>query len=125
MIETYKFRAYRITAQPGPNSNTFVQTILNAVQDCAVLPPTASAGLTREAGSTDLLRTGVFVSLAGYLGVTIGWPKGLRSISGAVLGFDVPRPYFQAWPNWHAGGRLVAHKSRQNPIRSRLTEPTE
>jgi Protein of unknown function (DUF3750) len=98
VIENYKFRTYGdYSAWPGPNSNTFVQTVLNAVPELnAVLPPTAIGkdfpyegnwlGLTSS-------RTGVFVSLAGYLGVTMGWVEGFEiNFLGAVLGFDVRRP---------------------------------
>jgi len=71
--------------------------VLDAVPELkTVLPPTAIGkdhpyqgkwfGLTRS-------RTGVYVSLAGYLGPTIGWVEGFEiSFLGAVLGFDVRRP---------------------------------
>ena len=98
VIETYRFRAYGgYSAWPGPNSNTFVQAILNAVPELnAVLPPTAIGkdfpyhgawfGLTPS-------RTGAFVSLGGYLGLTVGWIEGLElNFLGGVLGFDVRRP---------------------------------
>ena len=67
-IETYKFRAYGdYSAWPGPNSNTFVQAVLDAVPElAAVLPPTAIGkdypyrgewcGLTSSG-------TGLFISL--------------------------------------------------------------
>jgi hypothetical protein len=43
VIDTYRFRAYGdYSAWPGPNSNTFVQAVLDAVPELkAVLPPTA------------------------------------------------------------------------------------
>jgi hypothetical protein len=43
VIENYKFRAYGdYSSWPGPNSNTFVQAVLDAVPELkAVLPPTA------------------------------------------------------------------------------------
>nr|WP_228747478.1 DUF3750 domain-containing protein [Bradyrhizobium sp. BR 10289] len=98
VIETYKFRTYGdYSAWPGPNSNTFVQAALNAVPELrAVLPPTAIGkdypysgqwiGLTAS-------RTGLYVSLSGYLGLTLGWVEGLEiNILGAVLGFDIRRP---------------------------------
>jgi len=98
VIENYKFRAlgdYR--AWPGPNSNTFVQVVLDAVPELkAVLPPTAIGkdypyegdwyGLTPS-------HTGVYTSLGGYLGLTIGWVEGFKiNFFGAVLGFDIRRP---------------------------------
>lgn len=37
--------------------------------------------------------TGVYVSLAGYVGITAGWVEGFElNFLGAVLGFDVRRP---------------------------------
>lgn len=98
LIETYKFSAYGdYSAWPGPNSNTFVQAALDSVPELrAVLPPTAIGkdypytgrwiGLTPSG-------TGIYASLAGYVGVTIGWVEGFElNVFGAVLGFDVRRP---------------------------------
>jgi len=94
----YWFRAYGdYSPWPGPNSNTFVQAVLDAVSGLkAVLPPMGMGkgypyhgrwfGLT---GS----RTGMFVSLGGYLGLTIGWIEGIElNFVGGVLGFDIRRP---------------------------------
>jgi hypothetical protein len=37
--------------------------------------------------------TGVFVSLGGYVGLTIGWVEGIElNFFGAVIGCDVRRP---------------------------------
>src|SRR5260370_41804868 len=81
VIETYRFRTYGdYSPWPGPNSNTFIQVVLDAVPELkAVLPPTAIGkdypyegdwfGLTPS-------RTGVYASLGGYLGVAIGWGEG-------------------------------------------------
>jgi len=98
VVENYKFRAYGdYSPWPGPNSNTFVQAALDAVPELkAVLPPTAIGkdypyegdwiGLTPS-------RTGVYASLGGYLGFTIGWVEGFEiNFFGAVLGFDIRRP---------------------------------
>ena len=98
VIEGYRFSAYGdYSPWPGPNSNTFIQAILDAVPGLnAVLPPTAIGkdypyrgdwyGLTAS-------RTGVFASLGGYLGLTIGWIEGIElNFFGGVLGLDIRRP---------------------------------
>lgn len=98
VIEGYRFSAYGdYHAWPGPNSNTFVQAALDAVPELhAVLPPTAigkdypydGAWWGRTASGT-----GVFVSLGGYLGLTVGWIEGVElNFFGGVLGFDLRRP---------------------------------
>ena len=97
VIETYRFRAYGdYNAWPGPNSNTFVQAALNAVPELnAVLPPTAIGKDFPYAGwwGRTASGTGLFVSLGGYLGVTVGWIEGLElNVLGGVLGVDVRRP---------------------------------
>jgi hypothetical protein len=82
---------------PGPNSNTFVQAALDAVPELrAVLPPTAIGKdfpySGRWAGVT-ASGTGLYASLSGYLGMTIGWVEGVEiNFLGAVLGLDVRRP---------------------------------
>lgn len=97
-VETYKYRKlgdYR--AWPGPNSNTFVAAIIDAVPEMkVVLPPTAIGkdfpyngdwlGMTPSG-------TGLRATLGGYLGVTIGWLEGFEiNFLGAVLGIDIRRP---------------------------------
>jgi hypothetical protein len=98
VIENYKFRSYGdYSPWPGPNSNTFVQAALDSVPELrAILPPTAIGkdfpyngrwiGLTPSG-------TGVHASIAGYLGLTVGWVEGFEfNFFGAVLGFDIRRP---------------------------------
>jgi hypothetical protein len=98
VIENYKFKSYGdYSPWPGPNSNTFVQAVLDAVPELkAVLPPTAIGkdypyrgrwfGVTSSG-------TGIYASLAGYLGLTVGWIEGFElNFFGAVLGFDIRRP---------------------------------
>jgi hypothetical protein len=98
VVETYKFSAYGdYRPWPGPNSNTFVQAALDAVPELkAVLPPTAigkdfpyrGAWVGRTPSGT-----GVFASLGGYLGLTIGWVEGIElNFFGGVLGLDLRRP---------------------------------
>jgi hypothetical protein len=98
VIENYGFRAYGdYSPWPGPNSNTFVQAVLDAVPELrAVLPPTAIGkdypyrgqwyGLTPS-------HTGAFVSLWGYMGLTVGWVEGIElNLFGGVIGLDMRRP---------------------------------
>lgn len=98
VIENYKFRSYGdYSVWPGPNSNTFVQAALDSVPELrAVLPPTAIGKdfpyTGRWVGMT-ASGTGLYASLAGYIGVSIGWVEGLEvNFFGAVLGFDIRRP---------------------------------
>jgi hypothetical protein len=97
-IEAYAWRNrgdYR--AWPGPNSNTFVAAVLDAVPEVAVgLPPTAigkdypydGRWLRRTASGT-----GLRLSLGGYAGLTLGWVEGIEvNILGGVAGLDLRRP---------------------------------
>lgn len=97
-IDSYKYTDYGdYNAWPGPNSNTFIKAILDAVPELgSTLPPTAIGkdypydgrwfGLTSS-------KTGLFASLGGYLGFTIGWTEGIElNFLGAVLGIDIRRP---------------------------------
>jgi len=98
VIENYKFRSYGdYSAWPGPNSNTFVQAVLDAVPELkAILPPTAIGKDYPYEGEwlgVTPSRTGIYVSLGGYLGLTVGWVEGIElNFFGAVLGVDVRRP---------------------------------
>lgn len=97
-ISGYRWRNpgdYR--AWPGPNSNTFVQTVLAAVPEAgAVLPPNAIGKDYPVDG--DVLgwapsRTGVRLSLGGYLGLTVAWVEGVElNLLGGVIGLDLRRP---------------------------------
>jgi Protein of unknown function (DUF3750) len=97
-VEDYQPRSYGdYRAWPGPNSNTFVTAVLASVPELrATLPPTAIGkdfpyngdmfGLTPS-------RTGVRVTLDGYLGLTVGWVEGIEvNFLGAVFGVDLRRP---------------------------------
>ena len=97
-IDDYPYdRAGDYRVWPGPNSNTFVASVLAKVPETGVsLPPTAIGkdfpiegnwfGLTPS-------RTGVKASLDGYAGVTLAWVEGIElNILGAVAGIDLQRP---------------------------------
>jgi hypothetical protein len=84
-------------AWPGPNSNTFVAAVMDAVPEIrTTLPPTAigkdypyDGHWLRLASSG----TGIKLTLAGYGGLTFGWVEGIEvNILGAVAGLDLRRP---------------------------------
>ncbi len=84
-------------AWPGPNSNTFVAAVMDAVPEIRVtLPPTA-IGKDYPYDGRWLRRTssgtGLALSLDGYAGLTVGWVEGIEiNILGGVLGVDLRRP---------------------------------
>ncbi|MBL6458329.1 DUF3750 domain-containing protein [Belnapia sp. T6] len=97
-IEAYAWRNrgdYR--AWPGPNSNTFVAAVLDAVPEAGVaLPPTA-IGKDYPYDGSWIRRTpsgtGLRLTLGGYLGLTMGWVEGIEvNILGGVAGLDFRRP---------------------------------
>ena len=84
-------------AWPGPNSNTFVAAVLDALPGVrAVLPPTAIGKDYPYDGRW--LRwtpsgTGVRLTLGGVFGITLAWVEGIEvSILGGVAGLDLRRP---------------------------------
>jgi len=86
---------YRIW--PGPNSNTFVATVLRAVPEFEVaLPPTAIGKDFRADYSFVGLtpsRTGVEASLFGLLGLKAGWVEGVEvNLFTLVAGLDLRHP---------------------------------
>jgi hypothetical protein len=96
-IQDYQFRNagdYRIW--PGPNSNTFVATVLRAVPEIGVtLPPNALGRDFRPAayaGWSDS-RTGIEANLWGLFGVKLGWVEGVEvNVLGLVAGLDLRNP---------------------------------
>ncbi len=82
---------------PGPNSNTFVRAVLDALPGVSVsLPPTA-IGKDFPYDGRWFRRTpsgtGIRLTLGGYAGITLGWVEGIEiNILGAVVGFDLRRP---------------------------------
>ena len=85
---------YRIW--PGPNSNTFVATVLRAIPECETALPANAVGRDFRpypyAGLTDS-RTGIEASLWGVLGIKLGWVEGIEvNFLGLVAGFDLRHP---------------------------------
>jgi len=82
---------------PGPNSNTFVATVLRAAPELQVaLPPTAIGkdfrADTSIAGLTPS-QTGIEVSLFGLISVKAGWIEGIEvNLLTLVASLDVHRP---------------------------------
>jgi hypothetical protein len=97
-VEGYQLRSYGdYRAWPGPNSNTFVTAVMAAAPELrATLPPTAiGKDFPYDGGMFGLTpsRTGVRVTLGGYLGLTVGWVEGIEiNFLGAVFGLDLRRP---------------------------------
>jgi Protein of unknown function (DUF3750) len=82
---------------PGPNSNTFVAAIMDAVPEMrATLPPTAIGKDYPYDGRWFRLTpsgTGVRLTFGGYGGLTLAWVEGIEvNILGAVAGVDIRRP---------------------------------
>jgi hypothetical protein len=82
---------------PGPNSNTFVATILRAVPQLGVaLPPNAIGKDFRDEGFylglTDS-RTGFELNLGGLFGIKLGWVEGFEvNVLSLVAGLDLRQP---------------------------------
>jgi hypothetical protein len=84
-------------AWPGPNSNTFVAAVMDAVPEIRVsLPPTAIGKDYPYDGRWLRLTssgTGVRLTFGGYAGLAIGWVEGIEvNILGAIVGLDLRRP---------------------------------
>jgi hypothetical protein len=85
---------YRIW--PGPNSNTFVATVLRAMPEVDTTLPANAVGKDFRpapyAGLTDS-RTGLEASWLGLLGVKVGWVEGVElNFLGLVAGLDLRHP---------------------------------
>ena len=81
---------------PGPNSNTFVATVLRAIPElAATLPPNAIGKDFRDgfyAGLTDS-GTGLEASAFGVIGVKVAWVEGIEfNLFGLVAGLDLRHP---------------------------------
>lgn len=92
-IKNYPVTAGHYRTWPGPNSNTFVTTIMRAVPELgATLPPTAVGKDFRQGvflGWTDS-HTGVELNLNGVLGVKLGRVEGVEvNLLTLVAGIDL------------------------------------
>jgi hypothetical protein len=82
-------------AWPGPNSNTFVAAVIDAVPEIdAVLPPHAvGRDYPWDGRWLSTSDTGVRVRLGGWGGFAIGWIEGVEiSLLGSVAGIDLRQP---------------------------------
>ena len=95
-VENYQWRHrgdYR--AWPGPNSNTFVAAVLDALPGVAArLPPNAiGKDFPHDGRWLRPTATGFRLSFGGYAGLTVGWVEGIElNFLGAVAGLDLRRP---------------------------------
>jgi hypothetical protein len=85
--------AHSYRAWPGPNSNTFTAFVARRVPELGVdLPPTAIGKDWLEGGAgiaPTPSGTGWQLSLAGVLGVAVGWEEGLElNLLGLSVGVD-------------------------------------
>ena len=82
-------------AWPGPNSNTFIAAIIDAVPKMRVALPSTAIGKDYPYNGSwfRLTPTGAKLTLGGYLSLTLGWTEGIElNILGAVAGLDIRRP---------------------------------
>ena len=84
-------------AWPGPNSNTFIQAILDAVPEIDATLPALAIGKDFPYDGKWLRATadgvGFRFSLGGYGGVTLGWREGLTlDLAGGGVRLDIRRP---------------------------------
>lgn len=97
-IQTYAWRNqgdYR--AWPGPNSNTFVAAVMEAVPGITLSLPSTAIGRDYPHDGRWLRPTpsgtGFRVTLGGYVGFTLAWVEGLEfNLLGAVAGLDWREP---------------------------------
>ncbi|GGE34052.1 hypothetical protein GCM10007276_09260 [Agaricicola taiwanensis] len=91
-------------AWPGPNSNTFIAHVAQAVP--ALAPALLPTALGKDFRSTGFFAgfapsgLGIQLSYDGLFGVTVGWVEGLEvNFLGAVAGLDLRRPAIKL-PGW-------------------------
>jgi Protein of unknown function (DUF3750) len=102
-LMTQAIQDYRYTRRgdyrlwPGPNSTTFIATIMAAVPSLrACLPPTAIGKDFPYDGRWAAVtpsRTGIRLNAGGYAGITLAWVEGVElNLLGAVAGLDIRPP---------------------------------
>lgn len=103
-VRTYQWANagdYRVW--PGPNSNTFVASVLRAVPELGVALPANAIGRDFRPGpyvGTSDSGTGVEASAFGVIGVKAGWVEGVElNLLGLVAGLDLRRPALKL-PGW-------------------------
>ncbi|MEA2976800.1 MAG: hypothetical protein QOF19_2320 [Alphaproteobacteria bacterium] len=96
-VKDYRFAHagdYRIW--PGPNSNTFVATVMRAVPEIATSLPANAIGRDFRPGpylGTTDSGTGLEANLWGLLGIKVGWVEGVEvNFLGLVAGLDFRHP---------------------------------
>jgi hypothetical protein len=117
-IKNYPYSSYGdYRIWPGPNSNTFVATVLRAIPEVGTtLPPNAVGRDFRPwpyAGLTDS-GTGVEANLWGLLGVKLGWVEGVElNVLGLVAGLDLRHPGVKIPAIGRVGPHLTATAAPQ------------
>jgi hypothetical protein len=97
-VDAYAYRNRGdYNAWPGPNSNTFVASVLAAVPEAGGTLPSTAIGkdFPANGGWFGLApsRTGVRITLGGYVGATFAWVEGVEiNLLGLVAGIDIRRP---------------------------------
>jgi Protein of unknown function (DUF3750) len=89
------FSDYRMW--PGPNSNTFVATVLRSIPELAIDMPPEAIGRDFRADGTFIgvteSRTGIEANFWGVLGVKLGWVEGIElNFLSLVAGLDLRHP---------------------------------
>lgn len=96
-VKDYRYANYGdYRLWPGPNSNSFVATVLRAIPEAGVTMPPNAIGRDFRSGPylgwTDS-GTGVEANLWGLLGIKIGWVEGVElNVLGLVVGLDIREP---------------------------------
>ncbi len=97
-ISNYRWNKYGdYTIWPGPNSNTFVASIIRTVPGFDARLPTTAIGKDFPASGKfidiDEARQSIRLSLFGYAGILVGLKSGLQiNLLGLVTGIDWYRP---------------------------------